>query len=124
MTLERKVALAGATAVGGLAGRFALGRRAANKSWFHRVETPLGRIGQAEHVSILPLVERLSPSMALRGEAGVSYLVQTPETILLFDCGLGTGKPVSALALHIDASTVTAGALAPGTPPLPLRRLP
>ena len=49
-------------------------------------------------MSVLPLVERLSPGSGLWGEPGVVYLMRTPNTALLFDCGLGTGRPTSALA--------------------------
>jgi 7,8-dihydropterin-6-yl-methyl-4-(beta-D-ribofuranosyl)aminobenzene 5'-phosphate synthase len=56
-------------------------------------------LGEVDEVTILPLVERLTPAgSGLRGEPGVSYLVRAGGTRVLFDSGLSGGKPQSALA--------------------------
>ena len=96
--------LAAGTAAGGviglaaLAGRYAAGVSRAGRAWPVEVESGLRCLGEVEEVSILPLVERLTPdSSALVGEPGVSYLVRAGGTRVLFDSGLSGGKPESAL---------------------------
>jgi 7,8-dihydropterin-6-yl-methyl-4-(beta-D-ribofuranosyl)aminobenzene 5'-phosphate synthase len=99
--------LASVTAAAGLAARYAAGRARVDRAWRQQAASRLGDVGQAASVSILPLVERLSPDSRLRGEPGVAYLVRTPNTTLLFDCGLGTGNPTSALAANATVLGVT-----------------
>jgi 7,8-dihydropterin-6-yl-methyl-4-(beta-D-ribofuranosyl)aminobenzene 5'-phosphate synthase len=61
---------------------------------------------------VLPLVERLTPSEALRGEPGVSYLITAGDTRLLFDTGLNFGRqPRSALAENAEALGVSLDSL-------------
>jgi 7,8-dihydropterin-6-yl-methyl-4-(beta-D-ribofuranosyl)aminobenzene 5'-phosphate synthase len=64
-----------------------------------QVGAGLRDLGEVDEVSILPLVERLTPEgSGLAGEPGVSYLVRAGGTRVLFDSGLSGGKPESALA--------------------------
>src|SRR5262245_46046077 len=81
-----------AGSLAGLAARYAAGRMRADRAWPVLVESRLGDIGEVDEVSVLPLVERLTPDSAppgaLRGEPGVSYLVRAGGTRLLFDTGL------------------------------------
>jgi 7,8-dihydropterin-6-yl-methyl-4-(beta-D-ribofuranosyl)aminobenzene 5'-phosphate synthase len=96
----------GALAVAGLAARYAAGRARADRSWPPVVESRLGDIGEVDEVSVLPLVERLTPggtgSGGLRGEPGVSYLVRAGGTRLLFDTGLSGGRARSALVANAE----------------------
>jgi 7,8-dihydropterin-6-yl-methyl-4-(beta-D-ribofuranosyl)aminobenzene 5'-phosphate synthase len=101
---DRRVFAAG-TAAGGviglaaLAGRYAAGLARESRQWPGQVESRLRDLGEVDEVSILPLVERLTPEgSGLKGEPGVSYLVRAGDRRVLFDSGLSGGKPVSALA--------------------------
>ena len=97
--------LAAATAAGGVAGlaalmrRYAAGTARADRSWPAQVGAGLRDLGEVDEVSIVPLVERLTPEgSGLAGEPGVSYLVRAAGTRVLFDSGLSGAKPESALA--------------------------
>jgi 7,8-dihydropterin-6-yl-methyl-4-(beta-D-ribofuranosyl)aminobenzene 5'-phosphate synthase len=98
MPVGRTALLAGVTGAAGLAARYAAGRARVDRAWRQQTASRLADVGEVAWVSILPLVERLSPGHGLRGEPGVAYLVCTPHVTLLFDCGLGTGRSISALA--------------------------
>ena len=54
-------------ALGGLAARYAVQRERLERSWLQGVDQRLSAIGEVERVSILPLVERLSPDDKLVG---------------------------------------------------------
>jgi 7,8-dihydropterin-6-yl-methyl-4-(beta-D-ribofuranosyl)aminobenzene 5'-phosphate synthase len=87
-----------------LAARYSLGRAQAESSWLREVEPRLSGLGEVDEVRVLPLVERLTPSDALRGEPGVSYLITAGATRVLFDTGFNLGKqPRSALADNAEA---------------------
>ena len=101
---QNKVLAAGTAAVAAagmaaLAGRYARGAARADRSWPAQVEAGLRDLGEVDEVSILPLVERLTPDgSGLHGEPGVSYLVSAGGLRVLFDSGLTGGRPESALA--------------------------
>lgn len=87
----------------GLAARYAVGKARAGRSWPVRVESGLVDLGEVDEVSILPLVERLTPDHSgLVGEPGLSYLVRAGATRLLFDAGLSGGRLRSALVHNAD----------------------
>src|SRR3954469_11091237 len=91
--------LAAAAGLSRLAMRYAEGIRAADRSWRTLVAAPLRDIGEVDSVSILPIVERLTPpGSGLGGEPGVSYLVESGGMRLIFDCGLSGGREQSLLA--------------------------
>ena len=93
------LAASGAAALASLAGRYAAGVARADRSWPAQLEARLSDIGEVDEVSILPLVERLTPDgSGLTGEPGLSYLIRAGGMRVLFDCGLSGGKPESALA--------------------------
>jgi 7,8-dihydropterin-6-yl-methyl-4-(beta-D-ribofuranosyl)aminobenzene 5'-phosphate synthase len=100
MPVTRTLAAAGGVvAVAGLAGRYAAGLARERRAWPVQVEAGLRDLGEVDEVSILPLVERLTPEgSGLRGEPGVSYLVRAGGRRVLFDSGLSGGVAVSALA--------------------------
>jgi 7,8-dihydropterin-6-yl-methyl-4-(beta-D-ribofuranosyl)aminobenzene 5'-phosphate synthase len=78
-------------AIGGLMARYAIQRERLERSWLARVDQRLSSIGEVEHLSILPLVERLSPDDRLIGEPGVCYQIRADATSVLFDVGLNAG---------------------------------
>jgi 7,8-dihydropterin-6-yl-methyl-4-(beta-D-ribofuranosyl)aminobenzene 5'-phosphate synthase len=75
-------------AFAGLAARYAVQRERLERTWLDGVDQKLAGIGEVDHLSILPLVERLTPSEGLDGEPGVSYLIRAGGMNLLFDVGL------------------------------------
>src|SRR6266545_3782833 len=105
-----KVTGAGALATAGaLAARYAVQRSRVERSWPAQVAPRLADIGEVDHVSILPLVERLvpdgrpGPGGRLHGEPGVAYLIQAGATTVLFDVGFNPrGRARSVLAGNAD----------------------
>src|SRR5215471_16263946 len=94
----------GVAGLAALAARYAAGVKRAGREWPAQVEAGLGGLGEVGEVSILPLVERLTPEgSGLRGEPGVSYLVSAGGRRVLFDSGLSGGKPQPALAHNARA---------------------
>jgi hypothetical protein len=65
--LPAKVTGIGALALAGLAARYAAGRARADRDWPPLVESKLGDIGEVDEVSVLPLIERLTPDCAPPG---------------------------------------------------------
>ena len=59
-------------AIGGLMARYAVQRARLERSWLEHVDERLSDIGEVEHLSILPLVERLSAMMALDAQRKAS----------------------------------------------------
>lgn len=110
---------AGALAAAGmaaLAGRYARARAAADRDWQGRVESRLSDIGEVDEVTIRPLVERLTIGDArhsrLRGEPGLSYLVQAGDTTILFDTGLNLrGDDRPPLVENADVLGIDLGAV-------------
>lgn len=99
-------------AIGGLATRYAVQRERLEGSWLAAVGPKLSGIGEVEHLSILPLVERLVPGGELEGEPGVSYLLRADSTTVLFDAGLGgSRRPQSTLMRNAVNLGVDLGSL-------------
>src|SRR5215471_4493868 len=97
----------GVAGLAALAARYAAGVKRADREWPAQVEAGLVGLGEVDQVTILPLVERLTPKgSGLRGEPGVSYLVSAGGRRVLFDSGLSSGKPQSALAHNARALSV------------------
>lgn len=102
----------GLAAAAGMAVRYARGRARAERDWLARTETRLSDLSEVDEVSILPLVERHTAKAGLQGEPGVSYLVRTPATTMLFDCGLNPrGQRRSALIANAEMLAADLGAL-------------
>ncbi|HXV94644.1 MAG TPA: MBL fold metallo-hydrolase [Pseudonocardia sp.] len=96
-------AAATGAALAGLAARYARGVARAERSWRPEVARRLGDIGEVDEVSILPLVERVTPEGTdLRGEPGLSYLVRADGRTVLFDSGLSGGRERSALVHNAE----------------------
>jgi 7,8-dihydropterin-6-yl-methyl-4-(beta-D-ribofuranosyl)aminobenzene 5'-phosphate synthase len=112
MPWNRVLVAGGAAGLAALAGRYAAGVARADRSWPVQVEARLGDLGEVDEVSILPLVERLTPDgSGLHGEPGVSYLIRAGGLRVLFDSGLSGGKPASALARNAQLLGVPLGDL-------------
>jgi 7,8-dihydropterin-6-yl-methyl-4-(beta-D-ribofuranosyl)aminobenzene 5'-phosphate synthase len=92
-------------AIGGLAARYVVQRERLERSWLAAVGPKLSAIGEVEHLTILPLVERLVPGGELEGEPGVSYLLRADGTTLLFDVGFNP-KHRAQSALVQNAATL------------------
>jgi glyoxylase-like metal-dependent hydrolase (beta-lactamase superfamily II) len=98
MPWNRVLAAGGVAGLAALAGRYAAGLARADRSWPGQIEARLSDLGEVDEVSILPLVERLTPDgSGLTGEPGVSYLIRAGGMRVLFDSGLSGGKAESAL---------------------------
>lgn len=98
MPWNRVLAAGGVAGLAALAGRYAAGLARADRSWPGQIEARLSGLGEVDEVSILPLVERLTPDgSGLAGEPGVSYLIRAGGMRVLFDSGLSGGKAESAL---------------------------
>ena len=91
-------------AIGGLAARYAVQRERLERPWLGAVGPKLSAIGEVEHLSILPLVERLVPDGDLEGEPGVAYLVRADGTTLLFDAGLNPRHRAQSALVHNAAA--------------------
>ena len=109
-TASRLAAVAGggllATLVG-LAARYSWNHRRIEHSWLKDIAPRLDPIGEVDRLTIVPAVERLASSADLKGEPGVSYLIEAGTTRLLFDTGLnarGLSRPV--LLHHADTLQV------------------
>ena len=78
MPWNRVLAAGGVAGLAALAGRYAAGVARAGRSRPVQVEGRLGDLGEVDEVSILPLVERLTPDgSGLAGEPGVSSVSMT-----------------------------------------------
>lgn len=69
--------------------RYTRGKAEADASWAEEQgkTQPLQGVGAADWLEILPLVEMRSAAEGLLTEPGVSYLLRTGDTTLLFDLG-------------------------------------
>jgi 7,8-dihydropterin-6-yl-methyl-4-(beta-D-ribofuranosyl)aminobenzene 5'-phosphate synthase len=91
-------------AAGGLAARFILGRRHADRVWASARYSKLKDVGIVKHLTILPLIDWYIAREGLIGEPGVSYLVRADDTTILFDVGYNTrGEHPSPLLRNMAA---------------------
>jgi len=74
-------------AAGGLMARFHLGRRRADEAWASARYPKLKDVGAVKRLAILPLIDWYTAREGLVGEPGVSYLIRTDDTNILFDVG-------------------------------------
>jgi 7,8-dihydropterin-6-yl-methyl-4-(beta-D-ribofuranosyl)aminobenzene 5'-phosphate synthase len=92
----------------GLAARFYFGRRRAKQMWATAHFPKLENLGTVKHLSVLPLIDDLVAQEGLTGESGVSYLIRTDETTILFDVGLNqAGEHPSPLLKNMEKLGVT-----------------
>jgi metal-dependent hydrolase (beta-lactamase superfamily II) len=96
------VAAAGAFAFAQI--RLARGIEAADRAWREYQPTPIGDFGSTQSLSILPLVDWYASGPGLETEAGVSYLVKTDRSAILFDVGFNRqGRDPSPLLHNMRA---------------------
>jgi len=91
----------------GVAGAFAfaqirLGRgiEKAERAWLEHEAPAIGDFGSTDSLSILPLVDWHASRPGLQTEAGVSYLIQTDRSTILFDVGFNRQKRDPSPLLH------------------------
>jgi len=72
----------------------------AERDWQTHQPEALGDFGSTESLSILPLVDWHASEPGLQTEAGVSYLIRTDETTILFDVGENRGARDPSPLLH------------------------
>ncbi len=63
------------------------GRERADRIWREHRPAPVAGLGATAFLSILPLIDAAAVGDELRTEAGVSYLVETEGSSILFDVG-------------------------------------
>jgi metal-dependent hydrolase (beta-lactamase superfamily II) len=74
--------------------------------------SPIGDFGTTRTLSILPLIDWHTSSPELRGEMGVSYLIETDKHRILFDVGQNAAQESpSPLELNMKALGVTLGSI-------------
>ncbi len=79
--------VAATAALGALALTRRRGRARAERLWREHRPAPVTDLGATSFLSILPLVDAIAADEELRTEAGVSYLVETDGSRILFDVG-------------------------------------
>ena len=83
------------------------GVREADAEFAAHVASPIGDFGTTRTLSILPLIDWHTSGPELRGEMGVSYLIETDEHRILFDVGQNTSQESpSPLELNMKALEV------------------
>jgi 7,8-dihydropterin-6-yl-methyl-4-(beta-D-ribofuranosyl)aminobenzene 5'-phosphate synthase len=80
--------------------RYALQGNRVEASWLAQTASKLRSVGEVAHLSVLPIVERLTSSHEHCGEPGVSYLLKADRAILLFDAGLNAGGKTRSALVH------------------------
>lgn len=91
----------------GVAGAFAFaqirlsrGIKKAERAWLEHEAPAIGDFGSTDSLSILPLVDWHASRPGLQTEAGVSYLIQTDRSTILFDVGFNRQKRDPSPLLH------------------------
>jgi 7,8-dihydropterin-6-yl-methyl-4-(beta-D-ribofuranosyl)aminobenzene 5'-phosphate synthase len=79
--------------------RFRQNQRRAEEEWAGSATNAVD-LEPVEQLTILPLVEARTAGEDLRGEAGVSYLIQANGTRILFDLGLNAARKSPSTLQH------------------------
>lgn len=88
--------------------RFNIGKQKADEIWQQTKVTRIENLGTTKSLEILPLIDWKVSSENLTGEAGVSYLIKTDETTILFDLGANQkGEHPSPLLRNMEQLGVT-----------------
>jgi metal-dependent hydrolase (beta-lactamase superfamily II) len=80
--------------------RLSRGIDKAEQAWREYQPPSLGDFGSTRSLSILPLVDWHASRPELETEAGVSYLIQTDRSTILFDVGYNSGNRDPSPLLH------------------------
>ena len=91
--------------------RHVLAAQQVESDWKNTEVQPFNEVGTTRTLSILPLIDR-NASGSLKGETGVSYLVQTDTMTILFDLGFNADDSAPLLSnmqqLHISLDDIDA----------------
>lgn len=79
---------------------FYRGKKQTDKKWQNMHITKIQNPGATKHLSVLPLIDWGFSDKNLKCESGVSYLIQTDESNILFDCGLNIKKESPSPLIH------------------------
>lgn len=79
---------------------FVSGKQKADDYYKNTVLKKIANMGSTETLEILPLVDWYTDRDDLKGEAGLSYLIKTDESVILFDVGMNAKKEDSSPLLH------------------------
>jgi len=80
--------------------RFNAGKQKAEEVWQQTTVKKFENLGTSRSLEILPLIDWETSSDNLKEEAGLSYLIKTDETTILFDVGLNEGNDHPSPLLH------------------------
>ncbi len=80
--------------------RFSRGKRKAEEYWQRSSVRRITGLGTTKSLAILPLIDWYTSSEELKGEAGVSYLIQTDSNSILFDVGYNVEQSDPSPLLH------------------------
>jgi 7,8-dihydropterin-6-yl-methyl-4-(beta-D-ribofuranosyl)aminobenzene 5'-phosphate synthase len=80
--------------------RFKRGKTKADQYWNQLQGRKLTDFGTTRTLEILPLIDWYTQNKNLKGEAGVSYLIKTDETAILFDVGYNSEQADPSPLLH------------------------
>ncbi|MGD9031753.1 MAG: MBL fold metallo-hydrolase [Desulfobacteraceae bacterium] len=85
-----------------LLARFNEGRRKAEEKWQKKQSTirKIKNLGTTKTLEILPLIDWYTRDESLKGEAGVSYLIKTDQSNILFDVGRNRYQTDPSPLLH------------------------
>jgi 7,8-dihydropterin-6-yl-methyl-4-(beta-D-ribofuranosyl)aminobenzene 5'-phosphate synthase len=79
---------------------FSSGRQKADKHYKEAKVKRILNMGSTRTLDILPLVDWYTDRGDLKGEAGVSYLLRTDESLILFDVGMNAKNEDTSPLLH------------------------
>ncbi len=79
---------------------FSSGRERVDKFYKDAKVEKIRNIGSTKSLEIMPLVDWYTDRGDLKGEAGVSYLVKTDESLILFDVGMNNNNEDPSPLLH------------------------
>jgi 7,8-dihydropterin-6-yl-methyl-4-(beta-D-ribofuranosyl)aminobenzene 5'-phosphate synthase len=80
--------------------RFKRGKKRVHVYWRQLQDRKIGDFGTTKTLEILPLIDWYTKNKNLKGEAGVSYLIKTDETGILFDVGYNREQRHPSNLLH------------------------
>jgi 7,8-dihydropterin-6-yl-methyl-4-(beta-D-ribofuranosyl)aminobenzene 5'-phosphate synthase len=80
--------------------RFRQGRRKAGDQWGEAAVEKIRDFGKTESLEILPLIDWYTCRDDLKGEPGVSYIVRTDNTTILFDVGMNSENRDPSPLMH------------------------
>ena len=80
--------------------RLSRGTHQVERAWQEHQPPPIADFGSTRSLSILPLVDWHASRDELQTEAGVSYLIQTDRSTILFDVGENLGSRDPSPLLH------------------------